>query len=204
MVQEGELRPLGGNQSRNVDVRIISASSAPLQKLVDQHQFREDLYFRLHVYPIPMPSLNERLEDIILLADSFLHRIAQAQEKQGESFDGSLLQFMKRRKWPGNIRELENFVERMVTLAPPEMRVVDNTILPREFEREFKTLTLGHQIPVSHKSLEESLAESEEQLIRQALVGNDWNQSRAARALRISERAIRYKMERLGISKPRN
>jgi DNA-binding NtrC family response regulator len=204
VLQEGEFRPLGGNQPRKVDVRIISASSAPLQKLVGQHQFRQDLYFRLHVYPIHVPSLNERREDILPLADSFVCRFAQAQKKQTESFRGSLLQFMQRRKWLGNIRELENFIERLVTLAPPDMKVLDSTILPPELEKEFKTLVLSHQIPLSDKPLEESLAELEEQLIRKALAGNDWNQSRAARALHISERAMRYKMEKLGISKSRD
>ncbi|MFQ5629510.1 MAG: sigma 54-interacting transcriptional regulator, partial [bacterium] len=199
VLQEGELRPVGSNKPRKVDVRIISACSTPLRKMVDQQKFREDLFYRLHVYPIRIPTLNERREDIPLLANHFLRKFAREQQKPAASFHASLLDFMQQRKWSGNIRELENFTERLVTLASDKMAALNPAILPPEFRKEFKKLSPAlEQHPVS-KSLQESLEDYEVQLIRQALIAHSWNQSQAARALKISERTIRYKMEKLGI-----
>lgn len=201
VLQEGEVRVLGSNKPRQVDVRFISASSSSLRTLVDQRKFREDLFYRLHVYPIHVPTLNKRRQDIPLLAHYFLNKFARQQQKHAETFHGAILDFMQQRKWSGNIRELENFVERLVTLASTEMTVLDLKILPREFQKEFKKLTPEQESPL-RKSLQESLAESEEQLIRQALLENDWKQRKTARVLQISEGALRYKMDKLGIEKP--
>ncbi len=201
VLQEGEIRVVGSNRPRKVEVRIISACSAPLRKMIEERKFREDLFYRLHVYPINVPSLNERGEDIPVLANSFLRKFARQQSKAVESFHGALLQFMQQRKWAGNIRELENFVERLVTLAAPEMTELDSRILPPEFQKEFKKLAPSHDTPPLHKTLQQSLDDYEEQLIRQALSENDWNQRKAARALQISEGTLRYKIEKLGIVK---
>lgn len=202
VLQEGEIRVIGSNKPRKVDVRIISASSSDLRQMVDAGKFREDLFYRLHVYPIDVPTLNQRRDDIPLLANHFLKKFADQQKKQAESFHEWLLDYMQLRVWSGNIRELENFVERLVTLAAPEMVVLDASILPKEFRKEYKDLTFTQDAHDIRKSLQETLEETEVSLIRQALVANDWNQSKAARALQISERAIRYKMEKLGIEKP--
>jgi transcriptional regulator with GAF, ATPase, and Fis domain len=200
-LQEGEIRPLGSNQPRQVDVRIISASSVPLSELVEKQQFREDLFYRLNVYPISVPSLNERREDIPLLTNHFIKKFSQQQNKQVESFHGTMLDFMKQRSWKGNIRELENFIERLVTLAPTDMNVLETTILPKEFQKEFRKIKKMEQINHIDRSLRESLEEYEEKLIRTALIECDWNQSKAARLLKISEPAIRSKMKKLGIIK---
>jgi transcriptional regulator with PAS, ATPase and Fis domain len=201
VLQEGEIRPVGSNKSKKVEVRIISASSTSLRKLVDQNKFRDDLYYRLHVYPIYVPTLNERQDDIPILANYFLQKFAQQQNKQARSFHGAILNFMKQRKWQGNIRELENFMERLVTLAAPDLNVLDRSILPSEYQREFKKMAAEYKIEPIQKSLQDCLADFEEQLIRKVLTENDWNQSKAARALQISEGAMRYKMEKLGIVK---
>jgi Nif-specific regulatory protein len=202
VLQEGEVRPLGSNVTRKVDVRIISASSISLRNLVESQQFREDLFYRLHVYPVSVPSLDERQEDIPLLANYFIKKFAQQQQKQAEMFHEEVLDFIKQHKWSGNIRELENFVERMVTLAPQDTKVLNSGILPAEFRSELQKLKKIREMGKITKSLAESLAEYEEKLIRQALIENDWNQSKAARALGISEQTIRYKMGKLGIVKP--
>jgi transcriptional regulator with GAF, ATPase, and Fis domain len=200
-LQEGEIRPLGSNRVHKVDVRIIAASSISLGELVDKQQFREDLFYRLNVYPIRIPPLNERRDDIPLLAVYFIRRFSGQQNKQAESFQGILLDFIRQRNWKGNIRELENFIERLVTLAPAAMKMLEAKILPAEFQKELqKFVKIDQTIPES-RSLGESLAEYEEKLIRSVLIECNWNQSKAARVLKISEHAIRYKMKKLGIKK---
>jgi transcriptional regulator with GAF, ATPase, and Fis domain len=202
VLQEGEIRPLGSNKTRQVDVRVISASSGSLRKLVDKQQFREDLFYRLHVYPINVPSLHERQEDIPLLANHFLKKFSEKQGKQTESFHEEILDYMQEQLWPGNIRELENFVERLVTNASPTDKTLGREILPPELRKKVRQATPSDTAFVINKSLLEHLAKVEEQLIRQALVTNNWNQSQAARALKIPEQTLRYKMGKLGIAKP--
>ncbi|MFQ5603860.1 MAG: sigma 54-interacting transcriptional regulator [bacterium] len=201
VLQEGEVRPVGSNKARKIDVRIISASSGALRKMVDNQRFRADLFYRLHVYPIYVPSLNDRREDIPLLANHFLKKFARQQQKQADSFHETVLDFMQQRFWEGNIRELENFVERLVTLAIPATRILDHDILPPDYKKEFKKLTKKQALSTIRKSLKESLSEYEVQLIRQALIENDWNQSQAARSLKISEPTLRYKMKKLKVVK---
>jgi transcriptional regulator with GAF, ATPase, and Fis domain len=202
VLQEGEMRPLGSNKPRKIDVRIISASSASLRQMVDSRQFREDLYYRLHVYPIAVPALDERREDIPLLANHFLKKFAPQQQKPVEAFHEQVLDFMQQRQWEGNIRELENFVERLVTLAKPNLTVLRFDLLPPDYQKEFKKIIAAPAAPTIRKSLNESLAECEAQLIQQALQEHHWNQSQAARALKISEPNLRYRMNKLGITKP--
>ena len=201
VLQEGEIRILGSNRSVKVNVRIITASSVSLRKMVEKKTFREDLYYRLHVYPIYVPTLNERRDDIPLLANYFLHKFAKQQGKKIECFHRSMLDFIKHRNWEGNIRELENFIERLVTLTTPEMSILTRKILPPEFQKEYKKLSQPEERNSKLSPLQESVDEFEENIIRQALKENDWNQSKAARALQISEGTIRLKIKKFGITK---
>jgi len=202
VLQEGEIRRLGSNRPIQVDVRIIAASSIPLRKMVDNGQFREDLYYRIYVYPIAIPSLHERKQDIVLLANYFLEKSAGKQHKKITSFHEEILDFLKTRYWPGNIRELENYIERMVAVAPAETEVLDYKVLPPELKSEYRKLQpkLGN-VHVT-KSLPEILSGVEEQLLRDALLRHDWNQSAVARELKVSLRAVRYKMAKLGLKRP--
>ena len=201
VLQEGEIRALGSNRSKKVNVRIVSAFSSSLRELVNSGRFREDLYYRLNVYPIHVPSLNSRQEDIPLLANHFLRIFSDRQRKPISSFDPAMLGFMQKRQWTGNVRELENFVERMVTLCASDQEVMGSDMLPKEYESEYQHLKYAGISGSDKKSLKETLRNAEETAIRKALDDNDWNQSRAARALNISERMIRYRMSKLGISK---
>ncbi|MFQ5652255.1 MAG: sigma 54-interacting transcriptional regulator, partial [bacterium] len=202
VLQDGEIRPLGSNKTRKIDVRIISASSSSIKELVAEKKFREDLFYRLYVYPITIPSLNDRAEDIPMLAHHFLRKFALQQKKQTDTFDKEITEFMKERKWAGNIRELENFVERLVTVTPQGMKILRRKILPEDLQTELRNVKFVYDDGLVPKSLDESVAECEEQLIREALDKHNWNQSRAARALRISIQTIRYKMKKLDIEKP--
>ncbi len=202
VLEENEIRPLGSNATRKIDVRLVAASSRSLRELVSQQLFREDLYYRLHVYPIAIPALRDRQEDIPLLAEHFLQCAARQQQKQVETFHEELVEYMRARPWPGNIRQLENFVERLVTLAAPASKTLGPEILPHDLKQDFKEHQCGQQaLPVS-QSLSESVAAYEAKLIRQALAAADWNQSQAARQLRLPVQTLQYRMHKLGIVKP--
>jgi transcriptional regulator with PAS, ATPase and Fis domain len=201
VLQDEEIRPVGSNLVRKVDVRIIAASSASLQKLVTEGKFREDLYYRLNVYPIVVPSLKERVEDIPLLAEHFLKKFSGEQKKAIEGFDDEVLELMKHRHWAGNIREVENFVERIVTLATKKQTIIDRGVLPPELQKELKRARRTHEGVPTGKSLTKSLVDFEEQMLREALVTCNWNQSKASRMLKISEPSLRHKMKRLNIKR---
>jgi two-component system NtrC family response regulator len=201
VLQEGEIRPLGSNVSRKVNVRIIAASSVPLKELVEKNKFREDLFYRLMVYPIHVPSLDERPEDIPLLTEHFIKKYSGEQNKQVEHFSPVIIEFFKHRTWTGNIRELENFVERLITLAPENRKQIDMDLLPSEFRDELKDLKNIKKKVQKTKSLPEILSDHEKQIMKQTLVDHNWNQSSAANALGIDESTLRYKMKKYKISK---
>jgi len=203
VVQEGEFRPVGSTRARKVDVRIIAASSNALRQIVKAGRFREDLFYRLYVYPIRVPTLAERQEDIPLLASEFLKKFAAQQKKNAVRFDRQMLHFIKNYAWDGNVRELENFVERMVTLVPEKKEEISHELLPKEYVEDYKKI--GHDGQSSEvRPLEEELADTEKGIIERALVRNHWNQSKAARQLKISERTMRYKINKLGLHRPRS
>ena len=201
VLQEGEIRPLGSNMSRKVDVRIITATSIPLKELVEKNKFRQDLFYRLLVFPIHIPSLEEREEDIPILAKHFIKQFSTQQNKQADSFDEAVIELIKHHSWTGNIRELENFVERMVTLTSKNQTQIDVGLLPPEFRDELKSLVKNKKKVQETKSLAEILNTQEKKIIHQTLVNHRWNQSSAANALGIDESTLRYKMKKFGIKR---
>lgn len=199
VLQEGCIRPVGSNKSVEVDVRIISAASVSLRDQVLQKKFREDLFYRLYVYPINIPSLHDRQEDIPLLADHFLRNYAEQQNKHIEALHKEVLDMLCNHAWTGNIRELENTVQRLVTLAPAEAEVLTFSVLPKNQRESFLQMKNSRDVRLEQKSLPEKLADYERDLITTALQHNEWNQSAAARRLKISVQALRYKLYKLGI-----
>jgi DNA-binding NtrC family response regulator len=170
--------------------------------LVEKGKFRSDLFYRLHVYPIYVPALADRREDIPLLANHFLAKFAAEQKKRATSFHARLLDFMRQRLWLGNIRELENFVERLVTLFAPDAQMVSHEILPADIQQEFRRAKTSGAGSGANPSLNHRMQDFEKQIIQQALADHAWNQSKAARALKISEQKLRYRMTKLGIARP--
>jgi two-component system response regulator PilR (NtrC family) len=201
-LQENEIRPLGSNKSRKINLRIISASSASLRELMSAGKFREDLFYRLYVYPIKVPSLSERSADIPLLADYFLKKVAQQQGKKTAGFAPQLIEFIKSRAWEGNIRELENFVERVVAVMPPEAPTIESDILPVDLKEEFTLFLQSNDLSSPQKSLKTRLRDCEAQILREVLEETQWNQTRAAKVLDTTEQLIRYRMKKLGIKRP--
>jgi transcriptional regulator with PAS, ATPase and Fis domain len=200
-LQEGEIRQIGSSRLIKVNVRIVSASSSSLYQLVEQNKFREDLFYRLYVYPVKVPSLGDRREDIPILASYFLKKYSQQQNRKLKHLHEELINYLLSYKWSGNIRQLENFIEHLVALASPDMEILDHEILPEEYRKEWKS----HQPKkkTSSVSLFNRVAEYEAELIRKSLTDNNWNQARAARALKVSEATIRYKINKFGITKPK-
>ncbi len=200
-LQEGEFRQVGGNKLFKVNVRIISASSKSLYELVQQNKFREDLFYRLYVYPTKVPSLADRKEDIPILVNHFIKKFSGQQKKKLKYLHEEMIDFLSSKKWNGNIRELENFIERLTVLALPDTEILDHEVLPREYQKEWKVYQPKKR--KTKNSLFDRIAEFERELIRKSLLDNNWNQVQAARALKISEATIRYKINKFGITKPK-
>jgi len=201
VLEEGEVRPIGSNKAYQIDVRIITASSVSLKEMVETSRFRDDLFFRLHVYPITIPDLAERSEDIALLANHFLELYTRKQKKHLKALHEEILDFLKQRPWAGNIRELENLIERLVTLAPPDLEILDNNCFPRDLKKELDEYRQQQSPATRRKSLKSELQNFEAKLIRKTLEECRWNQSEAARRLQTSEKNIRDKMQQYHIKK---
>ncbi|MEJ2635553.1 MAG: sigma-54-dependent Fis family transcriptional regulator [Calditrichia bacterium] len=201
VLEEGEVRPVGSDKLIKINIRIIAASSVPLRKLVEEGIFREDLFFRLHVYPIQIPDLNERWEDIVVLANHFLHQYDRQQNKNIQSFHEEVVDFMKQRIWDGNIRELENFIERIVTITPPNTLAIDAAFFPPDLKKEFENFRSQVNTEKESASMKERLNKYEADIIKEALIECGWNQSKAARKLQTSEGNIRYKIHQHKIRK---
>jgi len=202
VLEKGEVRPVGSDKTFKTNVRIIAASSAPLKKLVDDNLFREDLFYRLHVYPIYIPDLSERQEDIPILADHFLNQYAKRQNKNLQNFHEEIIDFIKQKNWDGHIRELENFIERIVTVAPPDASSIDPSFFPMEVQNELENFRLKINASIKATPLKEQISNYEAEIVKKTLIECGWNQSEAARRLKTSEKNIRYKMETLNINKP--
>jgi transcriptional regulator with GAF, ATPase, and Fis domain len=199
VLQENEIRPVGGNKTRKVNVRVIAATSHSLARLVAGGQFREDLFYRLYVYPIRMPSLEERKEDIPLLTIYFLKKFAAEQNKYCTNLHPDLLEYLRERSWPGNIRELENFMQRVVALAPPHAATVTRPMLPKDLVRDYEAVKTRLEMTMD-ASLPEKVDEFEKQWIVKALRQHRGNQSQAAKWLKIPVQTLNYKMHKLGIT----
>ena len=195
VIQEEELRPLGSNRLEKVDIRIIVAASGNLSEQVAEGGFRSDLYFRLNVVSVHIPPLRERLEDIPILANMFLQDCAQKHGKAVAKLSPACLQILENYSWPGNIRELENVIERAVVMTHFNEKI----LMPEHLAIEPELVNL--QNAIEHLPLEGDLpqlmAKYERKLLQRVLIHNNWNQSAAAKALGISEAVIRYKIKRL-------
>ncbi|MFZ9888844.1 MAG: sigma-54-dependent transcriptional regulator [Myxococcota bacterium] len=203
VLQERRVRRLGGVHDVEVHCRVIAATNRRLEDEVQQGRFREDLFFRLNVIQVRLPSLRERRADIPLLADAFVARFA---EEQGSTITGISDEAMRRLvgwKWPGNIRELENVIERGVTLA--DGPILDVKALPREFQDSALPTTAGFDptwlkaLPEGGLSLETLLDGIERQLLLRALERTDGRKKKAAELLQLSFRSFRYRCAKFGI-----
>jgi two-component system, NtrC family, response regulator PilR len=191
-IQEKKVRKVGATQEDSVDVRIISATHKKLSALVDAGEFRQDLYYRLHVIELLMPSLREMREDIPLIANAILERLSRGNPAK---LDPEAIEALERYPFPGNVRELENVLERGLSLAADTQRISaeDLHLTPVAEESEF-AVTAGDKWP-----LQDYLDRVERAAINESLEKTRYNRTAAAKLLGITFRAMRYRMERLGI-----
>ena len=198
VIQEREFRRLGGLENIKVDVRIIAATNRDLQAAVEQGTFRDDLYYRLNVIVIKLPPLQERSEDVPVLADHFIKRYCEENEKELCVLEPSALKVLMDYHWPGNVRELENVIERAVVLAPGNVITAD--LFPKNLSHFLPDSQV--RIPVDGLPLKERVTNYERSLILAALDHTDWNQKRAAELLSVNATTLSEKLKRLKI-KPR-
>ena len=191
VLQEKEFERVGGYKPIKTDVRIVAATNSNLEDMVRQGRFRDDLYFRLNVFPIYLPSLRMRKTDIILLADHFLEKYSRIHKKDIKRITTPAIDMMMEYHWPGNVRELENCMERAVILC--NEGAIHSYHLPPTLQTGTKTKTLP-------QSLEDAVARLEKEILMDALKNAKGNINKAAKLIGITVRKFSYKAERYGIS----
>ena len=220
VLQERTFERVGSSKPQQADVRVIAATHKNLEKMISDGEFREDLFYRLHVFPIEMPPLRERIEDLPLLLNELITRLEK--EKRGSiRFSGSAIMSLCKHPWPGNVRELANLVERMAIMHPHGVIGVGE--LPRKFryidddQEDLRQLqeeqsdaawrppmmgsAAGLGLPPEGLDLREHLAELEQSLIQQALDDANFVVARAAERLRIRRTTLVEKMRKYGMSR---
>jgi two-component system response regulator AtoC len=196
VLQDGEIRRVGESKSIKINVRIVAATVKDLTKEVNEGRFRDDLFYRLNVLPIQIPPLRERKEDIPLLTSHFIKKYSQAMNKNVVGIDSKALEALMNYKWYGNVRELENTIERAIVLADGENIELEN--LPAEiqnFQDEIQLEPLAEE----EYSIKKASRFLEMTLIKKGLKKTKGNHTHAAKLLEISHRALLYKIKEYGI-----
>jgi len=199
-IQEREVRRVGDTRDVKVDVRLIAASNRDVAKAVAEGMLREDLFYRLNVIPIHIPPLRERPEDIPLLVAHFIKKIAAELGKSVRGVTPEALAILEGYHWPGNIRELENVIERALVLGSGEM--LDADALPADLRRPRDVQDVPVEIPEGGLDLQATLDQIEQRYIQMALARTAGVQTRAAELLRVSFRQLRYKLQKYGTRAP--
>ena len=197
-LQEGEIKRVGSTQVHKVDVRVICATNVSLKERVDSGEFRLDLFYRLNVIKVDVPSLQERKSDIPLLAVHFMDKYCQKIDKKINGITEEAMKYLMNYSWPGNIRQLENEIERAITLSE-----VDSSIKPSDLSEEiyhYKQHTETVHL-LENNSMKDAVEKLEKAMILKALEKYDDNQTKTAKALSLSRQGLIKKMQRYGIRK---
>ena len=197
-LQEQEFERVGGTRTIKVDVRLVAASNRDLAESIRQRLFREDLYYRLNVVNITVPPLRERKEDIEVLAVHFVDKYAKELKKNVSGVHVEALRVLRRYNWPGNIRELENTIERAVLMTEENQIVFDDVALLGHGAAANGPMETQFRLPPQGMDLEEI----EKQVLIEALKMSNWVQKEAAALLSISSRAMNYKVKKFGLTHP--
>ena len=206
-IQEKSIRPVGSSEEQSTDIRLLSATHKSLTNEVDAGRFRQDLYYRINVIDVTVPSLRERIEDVPALTKNILARIGTEHGTAESRLDNSAVNALKNYTFPGNVRELENILERAIALSDGDTINADDLQIPNAAPKslapsnEEKT---GHSFETqqhhdAHGDLEGYLENIEREIISQALETCRWNKTAAAKLLGISFRSLRYKQKKMGL-----
>jgi two-component system response regulator PilR (NtrC family) len=190
-IQEKSVRPIGDQHEIPVDVRIISASNQDLAQMVEEQEFRQDLFYRINVIELHIPPLRERKEDIPVLVNNILDRLSKESEVEKPRIKRDALNKIYNYPFPGNVRQLENSIEHAMALCESGVIELEDINLP---EPSSTPLDIEE-----NQSLEEYLEQVERQIITKALEETHWNRTAAAKKLGLSFRALRYRLSKLGI-----
>jgi Nif-specific regulatory protein len=197
-IQMGEVKPVGDNISQHVDVRLIAATNQDLAKLTSQGKFREDLFYRIHVFPIVIPPLRDRADDIPILVEHFLDKYARQADKDIRVMDAAALKLLIRYPWPGNIRELENEIERAVVLTPPGGTISVRSLssrIPGSLEQIVEEIPAGNPGTLKH-----AVDDLERKMIVDALQSCSGNRSLAAKRLGLSRQGLLNKLHKFDLN----
>ena len=191
VLQEGEVESVGSTEPISVDVRVIAATNRPLEKMMDEKRFRQDLFYRINVIPFWIPPLRERMEDIPILLDYFIKKITKKSGKRISHVADEVIERFNQYSWPGNIRELENVIEASIHLTNNEAITMDS--LP-DYLKESSVFPLGS------KKLKEILEETEKRVLLQSLHKYQNDKLEAAKALGISKSSMYEKLKKYGVT----
>ena len=196
LLQDGQFCPIGGQQEKRVEVRVICATNRQLKEEIAAGNFRQDLFYRINVLNVQLPPLRERTADIPVIASYFLQLYNTKFNCRARSLSDKLLNSMQQYHWPGNIRELENLLKRYVVLGSED-------VIKSEIENsrpDLFDLSFSVDGPISLKSLTRNATRQlERKIILKVLESNNWHRKRTARALNISYRALLYKIQQSGL-----
>lgn len=199
VLQEGEVRPLGSNVTVKINVRIIAATNRALLDMVKDGTFREDLYYRLNVFPIRLPSIRERATDIPVLTHYFIDKYAKQYGKNIKQLEPKVMDFLQSYSFPGNVRELQNIIERAVILVG-DGNVINFDCLPVELkEKQQVEITTSNAINMHNQTLKEVVGQFEADILRQKLEDNQGNQTLTAKQLGLSRRTLVEKLSRYNL-----
>ncbi len=204
VLQQGTLTPVGGTEERKVDVRVIAATNRDLKAMIEEGTFREDLYYRINVINIQVPALRDRKEDITVLLDAFLIRNCKEKEVPMKQITSRAMEKMFDYQWPGNIRELENEVERLVVLSGTDTKVGPELLSPRIRDAVATSGSGAGGKSMSVKfagKLKDALEELEKIMIKEGLRRTKWNKSKLAKELGISRAGLIMKVDKYGLDK---
>lgn len=198
VIQEGEIERVGGVKTIKLDVRIIAASNRDIEKAVEEKQFREDLFYRLNVFPIVIPTLRDRKDDIPLLVGYFMDKYCSELKSGQKTIAPDALELLKNYPWKGNVRELENCIERAIILCEGDTIIRDNIVLNRQMLFESSLGNLPMDGPLED-SVREAVRIAETQRISKALKETKGNKSRASELLQVSYKTLLTKIKEYGI-----
>lgn len=202
VLQEKEIVRVGGTKAIHINVRVIAATNVNIERAMAEGKFREDLYYRLNRYPISIPPLRQRKEDIPALSLHLIRKINQDYGKNIEGLSEEAAKHLMQHSWPGNVRELENVLGRAMIFIPANQMMIEPKHLPyAEGQVQSSKPELGYSEESKDETLSEGLERLEEEMIKRALKKFQFNRTKTAKALGVSLRNLYYKMEKYGIAK---